>query len=246
MSLDPKERAARKAAFQRMTPAEKVEYIFTYYKIPIILGAIVLYLLCSTVYRQITKKEIVLYLAYINVSIGDDLDARLNEGSLSAMGADPRKAEVSLYRGLYLSDDPSPEDHQYGYASRLKLMAAIESKELDAVLMNKEAYDILSQNGYLLDLTSLLSPNDPLYLLVEPHLTSNTVILQDNAIEHALNEAYPYQAVTEEIVNGIDVSMFPIFQQAGFQEPVYFGVMPNSPRLAAVTRYIGYLTASSK
>jgi len=245
MKLTGKEHAARRAAFHGMSLAEKADYIYTYYKLPILMGLTALLFVCFSVYQQLTKKEVLLYSAYINVSVGDDLDARLSEGFVSASGADPKKAEVSVYRGLYLSDDPSPENHEYQYASKLKLMAAIDAEQLDVVLMNQEAYDIFSGNGYLLDFGSLLSPNDSLYQLMEPHLTTNTVILEDNAIEYALNEAHQYQAVTEEVTNGLDVSAFPMFQEAGFSDCVYLGVVGNSPHFPAVIQYIEYLAASS-
>ncbi len=244
MKLTREERAARRVSFQEMGLADKANYIYTYYKLPILLGAAALFLVCFSVYRQVTKKEAVLYLGYINISVGDDLESRLNEGFLSAGGADPRKTEVYLYRGLYLSDDPAPENHEYQYASKLKLMAAIESKQLDIVLMNKEAYDIFSQNGYLLDFHTLLSPDDSLYRFLEPHLIVNTVIIEDNSIEYALNETHRYQAVTEEVTNGLDVSTFPMFQDAGFPEPVYLGVVGNSLRFPAVIQYIEFLAAA--
>lgn len=241
MRLTKEERAARKASFREMSLAGKADYIYTYFKLPILLGLIALYLVCSAVYRQMTKKEAVLYAAFVNVSVGDELESQLNEGFISASGADPRKAEVYLYRGAYLSDDPSAENHEYGYASKLKLMAAIEAKQLDIVLMNKEAYDICSQKDYLLEFPDLL-PNSQ-YRFLEPNLTTNTVILEDNAIEYALREANRYQAVTEEVTNGIDVSTFPLFQKAGFSDPVYLGVVANSPRLPAVMQYISYLAS---
>jgi len=243
MKLTPEERAARKDSFRKMSPADKADYLYTYYKLPILLGLIALFLFCSTVYGQLTKKEAVLYTACINVSVGDELGSQLNGGFLSAIGADLRKAEVYLYRGAYLSDNPSMENHQYGYASKLKLMAAIEAKQLDVVLMNREAYDIFSQKGYLLDFHSLLSPDGSLYHRLEPHLMTNTVIIEDNAIEYTLNEASRYQAVTEDAVNGLDVSAFPMFQEAGFPDSVYLGVIANSPRFPGVIQYIEYLTA---
>lgn len=240
--LTPKELADRKASFREMSLAAKAEYIYDYFKLPILLGLVALYLVGSTVYRQVTKKEAVLYCAHINVSAGEDLEAQLNEGFLSASGFDPKKNEVYLYSGLYLSDDPSLENHEYQYASKLKLMASIEAKQLDVVLMNREAYDIYSHNGWLLDLKDLLSSSEA-YPLVEPHLTTNTVILEDNAIEYALREASRYEAVTEEAVNGLDVSRYPLFQQADFPESVYLGVIGNSPRIPAAVQYIEYLAA---
>lgn len=242
MSLTKEEKAAWRAAFQKMSLAGKAEYIFTYFKLPILLGLIALYLAGSAAYRQLTKKEVVLYTAYINVSVGDELEARLTGGFLSNCGANPKRAEIDLSRGLYLSDNPTPEDHEYQYASNLKLMAAIESKQLDIVLMNQEAYDIFSQRGYLLDLHSLLVSEDALYRRLEPHLTANTVILEDNSIEYTLNQAEQYQAVTEEVTNGLELSALPLFQEA-FPEPVYLGVVGNSPRLPAVIEYIAYIAA---
>ena len=243
MKLSQEERAARKAAFRKMSLSDKADYIYTYYKLPIFLGLTAIFLVCSAVHRRLTEKEPVLYLAYINVSVGDDLESALNERFISASGADPEKAEVYLYHGAYLSDNPSAENHEYGYASKLKLMAAIEAKQLDIVLMNREAYDIYSQKGYLLALDSLLTPDVSLYRLLKPHLTTNTVILEDNAIEYALREAKRYEAVTEEVVNGLDVSVFPAFQGADFSDSVYLGVVANSPRFPAVIEYIGYLAA---
>lgn len=243
MKLTQKERDHLKASFRKMSLKDKVDYIFTYFRLPIVVGLVLLYFVCSTVYRQVTKKDVVLYSALLNISVGDDLEAQLNEGFISAIGYEPQKTEVYLYKGLYASNNPSAENHEYWYASRLKLMASIEAKQLDIVLMNKEAYDVYSQDGYLLDLNDLLSQDDSLYRILEPHLTANTVILEDNSIEYALNEAHRYHVVTEEVTNGIDVSSFPMFQEAGFADAVYLGVMPNTPRTSAVIEYIAYLAA---
>lgn len=245
MKLTKEERAARRASFREMNMADRAVYIFAYYKLPILLALIALWFICSTVYDRITKKEAVLYSAHINVSVGEDLESRLGPEFIPADGLNPRKAEVYLYRGLYLSDDASTENHQYGYASRLKILAAIEAKQLDIVLMNREAYDILSQNEYLLDLSGFLSEDEPLYHLLDPHLTSNTVIIEDNAIEYTLNEADAYVAVTKEVINGIDVAAFPVFAEAQFPDNVYLGVIANSPRLPTVLRYMDYLTSTT-
>lgn len=244
MKLSPRERAEIKASFRQMTLPQKLGYIFTYYRLPIILGLLAVIVLGDVTYRQITKKEALLYAAYMNVTVGEELDRVLGEDFVVYEGAEPKKSEVSVYRDLYLSLDPSTDNHQYAYASRLKLLASIESKTLDVVVMNQEAYDILSGNGYLYDLTEILDRDDPLYLRLEPYMTANTVILEDNSIEYNLNEADEYEAVTAEAVNGIDASTFPAFQDAGFSGSVYLGVIGNSPRLPTVFRYLDYLISA--
>lgn len=242
MILTPKDHAARKVLFQKMGAKDKAVYILTYYKLPLLLGLAVLTFISYTLYRHITDKDAILYAAYINVSVGEDLDTRLNEQFISASGENPHKTEICLYNGLYLSDSPSQESQQYSYASRLKVLASIQDQKLDVVLMNKDVYDIISHEGYLLELPDFLSDNAGLYDALKPHLSINTVILKDNAIEYELREADQYEAVTKESTNAIEVSQLPMFSEAGFSDKVYLGVIANSPRLASVLQYIQYLT----
>lgn len=241
MKLSREEWAERWASFRKMTLPQKLEYIFTYFRLPIVVTLAALIVTGDFAWRAITKKEVLLYSACVNVTMGETLDGALTTGFVLDQGMEPKKAEVTVYRDLYLARDPSAEDHQYAYATRMKLLASIQAQELDVVLMDREAYDILSGEGYLYDIPSILDRNDPLYPRLEPYLTENTVILEDNAVEYNLNEADTYEAVTETVVNGLDVSSFPLFQNAGFSGSVYLGVVGNSPRLPMVFRYLEYL-----
>ena len=237
MKISPQERAARREAFRQMTPAAKLEHIYTYYKWPIILAVIAVIILCSAIHRMATKKDAVLYTAWVNVAVGADLEAALNEGYLSEAGLDPRKNEIFFYRDLYVSDDPSMENHEFAYASNMKLLATINAQELDLVLMNREAYDILSASGYLMALDGLLPAE---------YLASNTVILEDNAIDVNLGNADEYIAVTEEAVNAIEVSQLPLFAQAGFDDAVYLAIIGNTPRLPDCMDYVDYLISAAR
>ena len=73
----------------------------------------------------------------------------MSSGFLDSMNADTSKEELKLYTGLYLTDDPDDPNHEYTYASRIKIIASIDDEQLDIVLMNKRAFDAFSQNGYL-------------------------------------------------------------------------------------------------
>lgn len=232
----PEEIAALKESFRSMDAAQKADYIYTYFKWPILLGLIGLLIVGNGIYRQLTRKDTAVYLGFVNVSIGSDLEAALTGGYLDHAGLSPEHSQVQIYTGLYLSQDASTENHQYAYASQMKIMAAINARELDVVLMNREAYDSFSQNGYLLPLSGL-SP------ALEPYLTENDVVLEDNSIEVQLREETEYRIVTEPSVNGIEVSAFPLFQKAGFQEPVYAGIIANTPRQNQSLAYLNYLLA---
>ena len=139
MKLTKEQKAAHRAAFRAMSPAEKLDYIAEYYKWPILLGLLVLSILVWAGHRALTKKEPVLYLALANVAVGEDLEQALTAGFLRATGGDPDRQEVYLYRDLYLSDDADVLNHEYAYASRIKIMGALQTQKLDVVLMNREA-----------------------------------------------------------------------------------------------------------
>ena len=239
MKLTKEQKAAHKAAFRAMSPAEKLDYIVSYYKWPILLAVICVLILGSAAHRQLTKKDPVLYLALADVVAGEDLADALTTGFLRTEGLNLRRQEVYLYRDLYLSDEADVLNHEYAYASRMKLMGAVQAQKLDVVLMNREAYDLLSAGGYLLDLCELVPDGDPLRAL----LVTNAVVVSDNAIEWQLNEADAHERITESGPNGLALSDCPLFRTAGFEEAVYAGVIANSPRPAEALRYLQYLSS---
>lgn len=237
MKLTPQEKAARRAAFQALSPEKKREHIWEYYKWPILLGLLALLILCSTLHRQLTRREPVLYLALANVSVGDTLERELTEGFLSSVGLDARRCEVYLYPGLYLSDDADTLNHEYAYASKMKLTGALAARKLDVVLMNGEAYTLLSQQGYLLDMRALAGESAAL-------LAENEVILSDNSLELALGEAEELHRVTETAANALSVSSLPLFRAAGFDGELYLGVIANTERPEAAAAFAQYLLES--
>ena len=241
MRLTDAERAENREALAHMNLPQRLDHIFEYYKFPLVLILIAVVALGSILYYRLTRKEALLYVACANISMGDTLDSAISEGYLRSVGEDPRKSEVRMYRNLYLSQDASAQNHEYAYASRLKTLAAMANGQMDVLLMNREAYDIMSAGGYLLPLEGFLDAG--LRSRVSDQLVENTVILEDNEIEHNLDESVPYRAETEAVVNGIRISSFPLFERAEFSGDVYLGVIGNSARTDAVLRYIDYLTS---
>lgn len=240
MKLTREQKAALRAEFRQMSTARKLDYIFEYYKLPIFMAVLAAVILISTVIRIAAKKETVLYIGAVNVSWGSGSGAALTDGFLTEEGLNPKKNEVYVYNGLYMSDSPAAENHEYAYASRIKLMAAANDQKLDLLLMNREAYDLLSQSGYLADLPDLLGPD--LTEELSDHLTENKVVVEDNSLEVLLNEAQEETIVTKSTRNGILLSGLSVFNGAGFDGDVYLGVGANVIRPDTVRAYIRYLT----
>ena len=245
MILSEQEKAAHLAAFKNMSPSKKLEHVFTYYKLPIFLILLACVVLGSVIHRSLTHKQPLLHLALVNVSVSDDTEKLLTSDFLTYADADPRKNEVYLYQNLYLSENADTLNHEYAYASKMKVTGAISAKQMDLVLMNREGYDIFSSNGYLLDLSESLSRYDGEFsTAMEQLLTENKVVISDNSLEVMLGVADEEQIITESAQNAINVSALPIFKTAAFDGDVYLGIIANSDRTDTALQYIGYLFSS--
>lgn len=221
---------------------KKLQYIWNYYKLPLIALCIFIYIIGYILCAHITRRDTILYTALVNVVTGETLTEQLKEGFVNDLHLNPAKEEVILYTGLYLTDDELNAYHEYTYASRMKILASINGQLLDVVLMDREAFEAFSQNGYLCDLDELLSQKDPsLYDQLKDDLVSGIVILEDNSNERIFDDTIPYSAVTEEHSLGLELSRSSFIRQAGFSDTVYLGVIANSPRMDMAVRYLEYL-----
>lgn len=137
---------------RRLHGRKRLAHIWAYYKLPILGILILAYLIGYVGWRQLTRRDNVLYLALANISAGQDLTDTLTEGFLADQGLAGTRAQVYVYSGLVLRQTA---DDQYVYASGVKLMAAAASQRLDLVLMDAEARDELAAAGYLADLRQL-------------------------------------------------------------------------------------------
>lgn len=234
--------ASEKKKLSQLKGRKKLQYLWDYYKLPFVIACILLYILSYILYGHFTQKNNVLYTAFINVAPGSTLTDRLSGGFLRSRDLNPDKNAIYLYTGLYLTGDEANPYHEYTYASRIKLLAAIDNETLDLALMDQEAFDAFSQNGYLYNMEDFLSEADPeLYQDCRELLRENVVILEDNAEEASLDSSVPYFAETKEYPMALDISHTPLLEDAGFAEPVYLGIIKNTSRKDAVAEYVRYL-----
>ncbi len=241
-ALEPEE---RKWSLKDVHGTAKIGYIWEYYKLPIVIIGIFLYIVGYLVYGSLTHKDTVLYTALINVSAGDTFTEELSTGFLDYLGANVKKETVELYDGLYLTEDESDADYGYVYASNTKITASVAGGLLDVVLMDQTAFDLLSKNGYLCNMEQLLSQETPeLYKGLQARLVENTVIIEDNSIDTQLDSSVAYTAVTDEYPMAVDLSQSDLILKEGFDGTLYLGIIANTPRTDAAIAYLRYLTGS--
>ena len=236
-----KEKQLRKSKFQKMTTTEKIDYIFTYYKLPIFTVLIAATVLIISIVRIYNKKDSILYIGLANVAIGESLTKKITDDYLLETGRDPSKNECILYEGLYIAENPSAENNQYAYASKIKVLGSIAANKLNAIFMNQEAYDQMSRSGLLLDLENVLSTQDELNKTLGLSLVENAVILEDNVLAYELGNDKKYEEKTENFINAIQINNLPLFQQAGFNENVYLGLIANTENIDECLSYLSYL-----
>lgn len=113
---------------------KKWEHIWAYYKLPIAIVLIVVYILGYAAYRHVTKKEDVLYLGLVNITAGSDLTEQLTTGFAEAQGltkkqqVDLRTLDASFHAlsdlnagGTVLDISDTPFVRQAGFSGRVYL-----------------------------------------------------------------------------------------------------------------------------
>lgn len=221
---------------------KKIQYIWDYYKLLLIIIGIILYIFIYILYRHFSYKDTILYTALVNVNAGENLTEQLGKGFMEVMDLNTSSNKLQIYSGLYLTDDENNPYHEYTYASQLKILASIDGESLDVVLMDKEAFDAFSQNGYLCNLDELFTEEyAAFYEDIKTFVVDNIYIEEDNSFELIFDSSIPYSAVTEEYPMGLDMSQAQLIKQAGFEETVYLGIIANSPRKDIAVAYLQYL-----
>jgi len=104
---------AGKGESRNLHGVQKIQYIWDYYKIPIVICAIILYIAAHFVYGRFEHKDVIMYTALVNVNAGEDLTKDLSSNFLESRNFDTAKNELYLYSGLYLSDDENNAYHEY-------------------------------------------------------------------------------------------------------------------------------------
>lgn len=225
MSNEQREReGGGRAAFRKRSRRQKLQYIWEYEKLPLLGILVLLVILGSVIVRQISKKNVLLTAAAVNVGFGEDTEKILKTDYEAAWPGGSRKNEVRIYKDLFVGaaggESGNPEEgqtvdgasYEYAYASSMKLLALMTDKALDAVFMDESAYEQFSRNGYLMNLPEI-------------------------------EALAPYQESMSGSGDAVSLNGRKLAEQAGFDGEVWIGIIQNTQRREAAIQYLSYCMA---
>ncbi|MBE5918890.1 MAG: hypothetical protein E7272_03510 [Pseudobutyrivibrio ruminis] len=189
--------------FKQLSAKQKLQYIWDYYKIHIIVTVVLICAIFSIVKTVKHAGSVDLYLAYVNVAVDDAINDDL---------ADRSGLIISSYKDLLITEDPSSENLEYAYASSMKLTSALSADRLDVIIGDSYAMSYANGAEYLANIEDFVEANNPQLLdKLKP-----LFLLDDNGKAYA-----------------IDVSALGPFADAGYSEPIYLGFIATDSHISS-------------
>lgn len=143
----------QKKKFRDMTPKQKWNYFWDYYKIPTFIAIFVLFFAVTFTRDYLdSKKETLLYAALIGANTMTDYE-QLSADYAEYAGIDLKENHVVFDSSV----QPSAANYNINMASTQKMMAMVSSGILDAALTTEEFLAPFIETGYFADLRTVLS-----------------------------------------------------------------------------------------
>ena len=149
-----------RAKLKTMTFGEKADYIWTYYKAPILITAFILISVIYTIYHfTMDNQESIMYSMVINANAADQTNgADLYDTFLAQQGYDAKNYKIERNTSIMLM---KTEDGNYSDPQMLSVMyTLIMAGTVDHVLANEDTLLMLSENGYVMPLSNYMSEEE--------------------------------------------------------------------------------------
>ncbi len=211
------------AKLKEMTFGEKMEYIWEYYKVHIIITVALVFFIVSMikiVYNNI-KYEEVFHCAIVNSLLSGTEENYLKEGFGEYLEIDEEHDTLTFDSSyMFFWDDISYNTSDTTYSSRMKVAATLASQTLDIFVADKTYIESGAPELQFYDLSEVL-PED-LYALVEDRLF---YAKDESGVER------PF---------AIDITGTHLDEEVFYQEPPYLAIVSNTLRLDYAIEFVKY------
>lgn len=208
------------AKLRNMTRADRLWYIWEYYKIHIAVILFVLVFSISMLYHLVCPDQVYLQNITVNLTTGNGIEPEpLSDDFREAMGLSQRDVIQSSPQYLTLERETLAEDYQTFQV----IQVLVAARELDILFMDGEALPELSRWIVYADLEEILPPD--LWSTVKEHV----IYIEDPESGRSFPAA-------------IDISTNPVIEKCGYlSDTVVLSIAANAPHLEHSINVIRYL-----
>lgn len=216
----PEDQPSEREKLKSMSRKDRIWYIWAYYKfhiIGVLAGIAVLCVIGTSLYQN--SFHTAFYCLFLNNRSAEELDTMpLDQGFAEYLGLGKKDRLVT--ESMYISFDGGAND--FGYASMAKVTALVASKDLDAIIGDRDSLDHYASLGGFADLETVL-PED-LLSQVRDRLV---YVPGSDGAEHAYGLSLAGTAFAEDSHLA--------------QDPPIFGIISNSTRTDTAVALLHYI-----
>ncbi|WP_022750069.1 hypothetical protein [Lachnobacterium bovis] len=209
---------------------KRLENIWYYYKIHIIIVAILLIALYNIITTYNNRKEQILQIGTVNITLDNKAKATdYSDNFKKSLHINSPKKEIFIYDSINLSTR-SGGKITMNSNEQMRLVSYSHTNSLDVVLMDIDAYKYMCKNGYLCNLEKLIKTNDPkIYKSLKNKLVST------KEVTNTTSKYSNYKCAIE--LSNIKVT----HKNNTKNSKVYVGVISDSNKKEMSVKYIEYL-----
>lgn len=146
----------KKTDFKALSTKAKIQFIWDYYRLHILVTVIAVAVIGSLIHHFVTYREPLLNVIMINTSSGEMTTADGFDEFLDAYQYDKKETPVSVFGSLYFSDDENAAVASYQDYEVLATMIAAGGQDLFFGTGN--VFLTYAEQGAFMDLSKVLSP----------------------------------------------------------------------------------------
>ncbi|MBO5034463.1 MAG: hypothetical protein J6C43_02490 [Oscillospiraceae bacterium] len=206
---------------KRLEPKARIQFIWDYYRLPIIAAAVGLALLITAVGLNLGRGEVAMYAVFVNTDqTGLEPDAALLDAVLEEAGTDMGKKHIDITANLYLGQDGT-----YDGETIMVLAALFGISDLDLFAADEAVFRRYADQNAFADLSKL----------IEPELLG----------EHERDLYYYDTEDGQRVLGGIVLHPGSVLHRAGYYHAdVVIGAAINGENLDEAVRFIRALLAT--
>jgi len=243
-----------------MTLKEKLSYFWLYYKVHALVAVLILCVGINLIVTFVTKKDTAFYGVMLNAYMldRDTMETKFGE----YISIDPKEEECLIDTDSSFSYQTMS---QFDVATNQQIVALIQSRDLDACVVNDQVFFNYSFNGMMADLREVLSPEDlelhkdRLYYIdladirraeenpiTYEEMMDEADVRRDATLEEIVAEAESHRdpsTMEEPVPVGIYLEDSPFIKKTNSypgRVPI-FGIAATSERPEAYTSYLHFL-----